>query len=707
MAPSAEAPVKPVDPELREVAPEPASRGRTALAGDPPATAFRDLLGQSIGLRVDAVTRVFQAGEVAVRALDGVSCEIAPGEFVAITGPSGCGKSTLLGLLGGLDRPSSGHVFAAGTALDQLSPGELDDYRLLRVGTVFQAPNLLPALSARDNVAMPMTLAGVAREERTDRAGRLLELVGLGHRGRLRPSRLSGGEQQRTAVARALANRPGLVLADEPTGNLDTATAERVLGLLEEVHRRGVTLVLVTHDPEVARRAERVIRLRDGCLVPGPGFERRTARAPVALGVPARLGRREAVRLGLGGAGRRPLRTGLTVAGVAIGIGVMCLILALAAGIQREVAGTARGGALVAAIEVQAPPAGHHLDPAAVAGLTALPGVRAGWGSVAIQGTLAPAEGTPAPGAAVLLSLPPAPPPPPPSSSYPGGLLAGRAPPGDHAAETVLTAVQAQRLGWSARQAVGKRVQFRGRFPGLAAGPAEAPAQLPLELVVVGVSRGALTGGGAEGGQVPYAVANRYWLDMAQANGWTQDQFTSITLVATSFDQLGRVREGASARGYLVTTGDGRLRAALERLRALDLALLGLAALALLVAGLGIANTMYSAVRERTHEVGVLRALGARSRDVTRLFVVEAGLIGVLAGLLGVAGAGLLGAAGSSLINRVAPTQGGDLGPQLFPAGPAIAAGGLLLAVALSLLSGLLPARRAAALDPALALRRD
>lgn len=153
-----------------------------------------DLLGQPIGLRADNVGRVFKSGDVAVTALDGVSFEVAPGEFVAITGPSGCGKSTLLALLGGLDRPTTGRIYAAGQALDQISQSQLDDYRLQRVGTIFQTFNLVPSLSAEDNVALPMVLAGVPLEERKQRSRRLLELVGLGHRARLRPGRLSGGE---------------------------------------------------------------------------------------------------------------------------------------------------------------------------------------------------------------------------------------------------------------------------------------------------------------------------------------------------------------------------------------------------------------------------------------------------------------------------------------------------------------------------------
>ena len=295
----------------------------------PPFDGFRELLGQPVGLRLDAVTRSYRMGEVTLDAVQDVSLEIAPGDFVAVVGPSGCGKSTLLGLLGGLDRPTRGHVYAAGAALDQLSEPDLADYRLQRVGTIFQTFNLLPSMTVEDNVAMPLALAGVPTAVRRARARRLLEQVGLAARARFRPGRLSGGEQQRVAVARALAGRPGLVLADEPTGNLDSANGAQVLGLLQDLHRRGATVVLVTHDPEVAAGADRVLKMRDGRVIVNKSKGRRTTRAPLGLDPLTRLRSVDALRLGLDAVGRRPLRTALTAAGAALGIALTSLILSL------------------------------------------------------------------------------------------------------------------------------------------------------------------------------------------------------------------------------------------------------------------------------------------------------------------------------------------------------------------------------------------
>ncbi|MFZ0217722.1 MAG: ABC transporter ATP-binding protein/permease, partial [Candidatus Dormiibacterota bacterium] len=304
------------------------------------------LVSQAIGVRADGVSRVYRSGDVEVLALQDLSLEIAPGEFVAITGPSGCGKSTLLHLLGGLDRPSSGTIYAAGAPLDQLPGGGLDDYRLLRVGTVFQFFNLVPTMTAQDNVALPMMLAGVEEEERQRRAHWLLGLVGIDHRASFLPNRLSGGEQQRVAIARALANQPGLVLADEPTGNLDSVAGDQVLSLLRDLNRRGATVVMVTHDAEVARHADRAIRLRDGRLASDSGGGRQTARAPMQAPDPSRLEVRDAFRLGVLGIRRRPTRTALITAGAVLGIALAALILSL----QASATPTGHAGAWLAAV---------------------------------------------------------------------------------------------------------------------------------------------------------------------------------------------------------------------------------------------------------------------------------------------------------------------------------------------------------------------
>jgi putative ABC transport system ATP-binding protein len=203
----------------------------------------------------------------AVHALRGVSLAIEPGEFVAVAGPSGCGKSTLLQVIGGIDSPTSGSVELMGTPLEALSDRELTRLRLTRLGFIFQRFHLLPVLTARENVELPMSEAGVRGPERRARATELLEYVGLAQRANHRATQLSGGEMQRVAIARALANRPALILADEPTGELDAATGQEILRLFHRLHADGTTLVVVTHDEALATEAGRVIHMLDGRIV--------------------------------------------------------------------------------------------------------------------------------------------------------------------------------------------------------------------------------------------------------------------------------------------------------------------------------------------------------------------------------------------------------------------------------------------------------
>jgi putative ABC transport system ATP-binding protein len=206
-------------------------------------------------------------GREEVRALIDVDLSIECNSFSAVIGPSGSGKSTLLHLMGGLDRPTAGSIEVEGARLDQLDENELAIYRRRKVGFIFQSFNLMPSMSALDNVAFPMQFAGVPRGERRTRAWEQLRHVGLEDRARHRPSELSGGQQQRVAVARALVNDPQLILADEPTGNLDSQSGAQMMHLLAELHRQGRTIIVVSHDPRIAHYATQTIRLLDGRVV--------------------------------------------------------------------------------------------------------------------------------------------------------------------------------------------------------------------------------------------------------------------------------------------------------------------------------------------------------------------------------------------------------------------------------------------------------
>jgi putative ABC transport system ATP-binding protein len=215
------------------------------------------------------VRRDYALGAERVYALQGVTLAVDRGDYVAIVGPSGCGKSTLLNLIGVIDHPTSGSVEIAGKRVDAMSDREATSFRLHNIGFVFQRFYLMPILSALENVALPMAEARVARQLRVEKAAQLLAYVGLGNRERHRPSELSGGEQQRVAIARALANGPSLLLADEPTGELDARTGAEIISLFQRLNADGTTIVVVTHDEDLASAAKRKIHMRDGKVVDG------------------------------------------------------------------------------------------------------------------------------------------------------------------------------------------------------------------------------------------------------------------------------------------------------------------------------------------------------------------------------------------------------------------------------------------------------
>ena len=215
------------------------------------------------------VHRDYPLGAERVHALQGVSLDVERGDYVAIVGPSGCGKSTLLNLIGVIDQPTSGTVEVGGKRVDDMSDWQATSFRLHNIGFVFQRFYLMPILSAVENVALPMSEAGMPREEQRARAAELLAYVGLSNRERHRPSQLSGGEQQRVAIARALANRPALILADEPTGELDAHTGAEIISLFKRLNADGATIVVVTHDEDLATAAKRKVHMRDGRIVDG------------------------------------------------------------------------------------------------------------------------------------------------------------------------------------------------------------------------------------------------------------------------------------------------------------------------------------------------------------------------------------------------------------------------------------------------------
>ena len=238
----------------------------------------------SVMISVKELTKTYIMGAAKVHALQGVSLDIQRNEFVALMGPSGSGKSTLMNLLGCLDTPTSGAYWLNGINVSTMEDNDLAEVRNKEIGFIFQTFNLLPRLSALENVALPLVYAGVSKADRREKAMQVLDAVGLGDRVEHKPNELSGGQRQRVAIARALVNDPSIILADEPTGNLDTKTSIEIMGILEEIHRQGNTVILVTHESEIAAFARRILGFRDGRLVEDAAVTDRLSAADILSG---------------------------------------------------------------------------------------------------------------------------------------------------------------------------------------------------------------------------------------------------------------------------------------------------------------------------------------------------------------------------------------------------------------------------------------
>ena len=664
--------------------------------------------------------RRFERGTMLVDALRDVDLTIGEGEFVALVGPSGSGKSTLLNLIGGLDHPSAGELWVDGVPLHTAGEAERTEHRRERVGFIFQSFNLLPRLTAVENVAVPLTLAGVGKEEREARAAELLARVGLGERLGHYPAEMSGGEQQRTAVARALIHKPALILADEPTGNLDSRTGAEVMDLLRELNAEQViTLIVVTHDQEVAAYADRIVHLRDGAVVEieetttnreRPAFPK-AGRSAATLGDGVKLlSFSDTLGAALNNLGRRPVRNLLTAAGVLIGIITLVAMVSFGVGVQREVQRNFESIGLEnifvspqfaeedAFDPFASPRPLTPITPNLVTRIAALEGV---------------VEVTPA------LQLP-------------QGL------------DITLAAGGGEEIAVRVSDNFGERQFQFGGGSGLAAGAEFADASASGAILVSGLADRLL----GPGESYKDLIGQQIELTLRLPRGETQTFPTTITGVRDSFGRrtldLGLPeREAMKAwwygepdilaqEGYDFLTVRAADLAAVPGLQdiiesyalqtqsleavlsvanqvlALLQALLGsVGGLALLVAALGVANTMMMAIYERTREIGVLKALGASPGEIRRLFTTEAALIGLIGGVAGLLLGSLLGRAMDWVAHRYLIDQGVTGIGALSVVPLWLALGSILFAVLIGLLAGWYPAARAAKLDPVAALRHE
>jgi macrolide transport system ATP-binding/permease protein len=640
-------------------------------------------------IELDSVSKSYRTGDVETPVLHGLSLAIHAGEFVAILGASGSGKSTLMNILGCLDRPSEGLYRLDGTDIGDLDRDKLAELRCHVFGFVFQQYNLLPNATAAENVEIPAIYAGMPRTARMKRARELLEQLGLADRLDHRPSQLSGGQQQRVSIARALMNGGRVILADEPTGALDSHSGAEVMDLLRGLNARGHTVILITHDGEVAAQADRRIRIADGRIVadervtsagrkegvPAPTEEARLAPFPAHLA--------ETLAMALRSMRANIFRTMLTLLGIVIGVGSVIAMLAIGDGAKQAVIGRieAMGTDLLlvrpGAANMRGRAAITTLVPEDAENLAQLPGVRSAvpenGGSATIRfgnsdhqtSITATSEDYAA------------------AKNWPvaRGVFFGAADLRDYASVVVLGRTIVELLFPDGSDPLGRYVLIKN---------------VPFQVIGVMAAKGA-TPWGTDQDDVAFVP-----LSTGSLRLFGQRHLRSITVQAADVAAIGAVqseveellRSRHGAEDFRVRNMASILDAATETQNSFTLLLGSIAAISLFVGGIGVMNIMLVSVTERTREIGIRMAAGARSGSIQMQFLSEALVVCCAGGAIGVGG----GLAAAWVIAQLGSPTIVSLAPVLLAFGCAAGTG---------LIFGYLPARKASLLDPVVALASD
>lgn len=641
-------------------------------------------------IKIRDLSRHFKSGETTVKALASINLDIYPGEFVAIMGQSGSGKSTLMNILGCLDRATSGLYRVSGQDVAGLDPDELAALRRDTFGFIFQRYNLLSTASAEENVEIPAIYAGLPRHERQTRARALLADLGLGERGHHRPNQLSGGQQQRVAIARALMNDPPVILADEPTGALDSKSSGDVMALLKRLNEDGRTVIVITHEEQVAAHARRIIRIEDGKITSDRGPAEPQASIPDTKGARQHeggtlvTGTYESTKTAMRALRANLFRTALTLLGIIIGVAAVITMLAVGEGSKQSVLDRISSmGTNLLNIRPGAPGVRSSGDMATlipddakaimaqISNIVAVVPERSGRKTVRVDNVdeSISIEGV---GASFPLAR---------DWAVQKGFFFTEGDVASYAAVIVLGSTAAETFFPYGEDPVGRYVMV---------------GNIPFHVIGVMVSKGAAPWGEDQDntGWVPYTTALVRLFGSNYLNSITVkvDDVNLIDQTEQDITELLKVRH--QTEDFRVRSSTSFLEMATETQNTLTILLGAVAAISLLVGGIGVMNIMLVSVVERTREIGIRMATGARRRDIMLQFNIEAAVVCTIGGILGV----LIGVGAGYALALFEVNVA-------FTPGPAILA--FSCAVGTGLLFGYLPARQAAHLDPVVALSSE
>ena len=615
-------------------------------------------------IEFDAVCKYYQMGDTTVKAADHITMKIEKGEFVAIVGQSGSGKSTCMNIIGCLDVPTAGTYRLNGRDVGKMSRNELASIRNEMLGFIFQQYNLLPKLNLLENVEVPLVYAGIPRAERHRRAREVLEQVGLGDKLKNKPNQLSGGQQQRVSIARALVRNPAIILADEPTGALDSHTGREVLGMLQDLHGQGHTVVLITHDNSIAVQADRIIRLEDGQVVYDGD-----SRAPEAIVQPT---------------------LNLTMLGIIIGVMAVIVIVGLGNGMTQSMRDSFSAlGTNALSIQVW----GYGSRTASVEDVYKIADKNKELIS-AVSPQIDFSNNTPKVG----------------TTTYRYGTSVYGV--DEHYAEMKnYTLAQGRGLQYMDIKD-NKQVCIIGDYLNRAAYGGNAVGQTiklgAYKFRIVGVLNAKVTDKNMQQGSDDDCIYLPYTTAMRLSSQSSAKNFVAIMKDESRANEAKAVVESGlydllkSDNAYYIYSASEWLEEMNEMINMVIIILTGIASISLLVGGIGIMNIMLVSVTERTREIGIRKALGAKERVILSQFVVEAATTSALGGVLGI----VLGYIVSMAANRILPMISSDIDVTVSPSFNSIVVA-FGISVGIGVLFGYLPAKRAARLNPIEALRYD